>query len=436
MNFFNFQLSKFKEIKNIATKSKDLNRQYYFQSWSINLGFIKLINLFNDYSYLKNLTFILKVIKDQILFKKRSYKLKNLNINKNYSYKNLFVTWYNYTEHQYYYDKYFDIKLNKKNTLNFLINHNQSNESKHNNSIIYKVKNYNELNVFDYIHVLTNFIIFLVTKKFKTYDKFETHIADAILKIVKKYNIQKIIMPYEAQLFQKKIINIVKNYNKKIVIIGYLHSSIPAFPIEFVKTQNNTDAIYVHGINHKKILMICGWKNKEVKSIPSLRYSRLSKKYFSNKVFLPMVFLDKNLSSYKKNLQYILDNVGLVDIEKMIVQNHPLMNNSTLHKSFIDFFEEYKKNMTKNKIKIKKESKNVSIFISTTASIIEALEHDVFVIHICVNENLEAYNPYIWKDIKIRRLKKNVFLYKLKKKNSYINYNNKNKKKFINRIFN
>ena len=430
MKFFSFQLSKFKKIKQLIERTNDLEHQNYYQVWSINVGFFKLVNIFDKYSYFKKFNIILKVIRDQILAKKKKYKLQELNLKENHSYKNIFITWYNYSEYPYYYDKYFDYKLTKKNTLNFLINHNQSAEFKHNNSIMYKISNSTELNIFDNILIVVNLIFFLLTKKFRKYDKYEIDISNKILQIVNKYNIRKIIMPYEGQLFQKNIINLVKKHNEKIKIIGYLHSSIPALPVEFIKTSNNVDVIYVHGNNHKKILLQCGWKNKDVKSIPSLRYNRSSKNYFSNKIFLPMVFTEKNLSSYTENLEYIFNNVGLINLETIIIKNHPLMNDSILHKNFINFFEKYKNNnIKKKKTKIKKEKKNISIFISTTAAIIEALEHGIIVIHICVDENLEAYNPYFWKDIKIIRLKKNVFLYKLKKMNQYIDYNNKNKKR-------
>jgi hypothetical protein len=58
----------------------------------------------------------------------------------------------------------------------------------------------------------------------------------------------------------------------------------------------------------------------------------------------------------------------------------------------------------------------------TTASIIEALENDINVLHICSIDFIEAYNPNIWKYINITRLEKNIFYYSLKRKKAYINF--------------
>ena len=73
-----------------------------------------------------------------------------------------------------------------------------------------------------------------------------------------------------------------------------------------------------------------------------------------------------------------------------------------------------------NSSKIKKT--NVSIFIGPTASVVEALERNSTVFHICEIPELESYNKKIWKYICTSSIDRNIFKYKLEKKNKLIKF--------------
>ena len=102
------------------------------------------------------------------------------------------------------------------------------------------------------------------------------------------------------------------------------------------------------------------------------------------------------------------------------------MSNSQNHLRFIQninqlFKKYYFKFDKKNK---NKESK--SIFFSATASIIETLEYGIDVIHIVNDPIMEVHNPIIWKFIETKKIDENIYSYQLKKKKSYIRFQDKN----------
>ena len=65
--------------------------------------------------------------------------------------------------------------------------------------------------------------------------------------------------------------------------------------------------------------------------------------------------------------------------------------------------------------------KNVLIFVGVGGGVIEALEKNLNVIHIVENTQIDLYNKEIWPNVKNKRLFKNVYVYKLKKRGQMIN---------------
>ena len=113
------------------------------------------------------------------------------------------------------------------------------------------------------------------------------------------------------------------------------------------------------------------------------------------------------------------------------VQNHPTCKKSQKHLKLQLKIEKKIKNNFSNKVK-----KNISIFIGPTGSIIEALERNVEVYHICENDLFESYSEKIWENIKVNKIDKNLFQYKIKKKKTLINLGAKNEfQKFYNYKF-
>ena len=110
----------------------------------------------------------------------------------------------------------------------------------------------------------------------------------------------------------------------------------------------------------------------------------------------------------------------------MPIKNHPATLNSKKHLLLIKNIKDIIK---RNKEKFSNKSKNVSIFIGSTTSIILALEQKKEVIHICEDPIFDSFNSKIWKNLVITRLDNFVFKYRLKQNKHILNIqkNNKNK---------
>tara|TARA_X000001036_G_C19936597_1_gene503987 strand:+ start:52 stop:495 length:444 start_codon:yes stop_codon:yes gene_type:complete len=131
-----------------------------------------------------------------------------------------------------------------------------------------------------------------------------------------------------------------------------------------------------------------------------------------NKIFLPIQFRDKeHLLAQIKNLVFKKD----FNLFKFKVKNHPSCLNSVKHLKLV---KEIKKITVLSKHN-KHYDKDLSIFIGTTGSVIEALERNIKVVHICEIPILEAYTKKIWKYLKCIKIEKNIFKYE-KIKNQYL----------------
>ena len=76
----------------------------------------------------------------------------------------------------------------------------------------------------------------------------------------------------------------------------------------------------------------------------------------------------------------------------------------------------------KNIKKIKK--RNTAIFIGATTGVIVALEKKINVIHICFDSIFDSYNQSLWQNLIVKQVSKNTFIYKLKKYNTFLKFNN------------
>ena len=411
--------------KNEKKKNFIILKEFYYSSWSYCLGYLKIKELF----YQKNLMFKIKIFLSniylQFLFsdlKKIQIKdLKKKNFNKvvlSWCYKNDF-------KKNIYYDRYFssNSKL-ENNTLWLLISMDGYFTNHIDNVIIFKNRvsfiSFIKFMIISFIKSLINFNL----NNFFILENFYIKTENTISKILSIIKVKNFVLPYEGQIFQNYILS---NVNKKTSVetIGYIHSALPPLPSEYIKRQGSPQKIIVHGNLQKKILYkYLGWSKKEIFSKRSARYKHQNKKNFKNKIFLPMTFEDKNLLIIY--LENFLKKQKKNSLHPFKIKNHPLMNNSEKHLRFIQninqlFKKYYFKFFKKNK---NKESK--SIFFSATASIIETLEYGIDVIHIVNDPLLEVHNPKIWKFIETKKIDENIYSYKLKKKSSYISFQDKN----------
>ncbi len=68
------------------------------------------------------------------------------------------------------------------------------------------------------------------------------------------------------------------------------------------------------------------------------------------------------------------------------------------------------------------KNKNTSIFIGSTTGIIVALEKNLDVFHLCFDPVFESYSEKMWPYLKVKKINDNIFVYNLKKKNTFINF--------------
>ena len=417
-------------LKSLIKKSEKkknfiLLKEFYYSSWSHCLGYLKIKELL----YKKNIIFKIKIffsnIYLQFLFsglqKTQIQTLKKKKFNKivlSWCYKNDF-------NKNTYYDRYFSSNSrSENNTLWLLISMDGYFTNQIDNVVILKRK----INLIRFIKffIISSFnsLITFDLKNFFILENFYIEIDKIILEILSFRKIKKFILPYEGQIFQNYILN---NINKKTSVetIGYIHSALPPLPSEYIKRKGSPKKIIVHGNLQKKILYknLC-WSRKEIFLKKSARYKYGNKKYFKNRIFLPMTF--ENKKSLLTYLENFLKKQKKNSLCPFIIKNHPLMNNSKKHLSLIQNINQLLKKYYFKFDKKNKKNGSKSIFFSATASIIESLEYDIDVIHIVNDPIMEVHNSTIWKFIKTKKIDENIYSYKLSKKKSYIIFQNKN----------
>ena len=97
-----------------------------------------------------------------------------------------------------------------------------------------------------------------------------------------------------------------------------------------------------------------------------------------------------------------MENENLHDFE---IKNHPHSSKSKKHILLIENLR--KKIDLYSKKNNKKKSNNISIFVGATGSIIEALDKNIRVFHLCEDPVFESYDNKIWPTIKAKYLDKN-----------------------------
>ena len=235
-------------------------------------------------------------------------------------------------------------------------------------------------------------------------------------------NVKYILMPYEGQPFQNEIINLAKNYNKKINIIGYIHSPPVALPTNFIFKYSSPDKIILNGKDQLECFnKLLGWKKKNIKLLPSDRFLKSSKNLSGN-IFLPIAIKSKN--TIIKSFNYLI-NKKFINLKNFKIKNHPAAQNSKIN---LDLISEIKKIIRKNKIKLKPNKRQkLSIFIGASGAIIEALERNTSVVHICEDPIFDMYSKKIWPSIKSEKITENIFKYSLVKKGKLIRMGNRSK---------
>ena len=250
------------------------------------------------------------------------FKRKKINLIYTYCWKESF------DKNNIFSDKYLNIDSRNKDfhfILNSLDGHIPS--KKGNFTIILKKKI-----IFNPIFFFKEFFNYIFKKnfihKFNATSIFCKFIYNFFIKNFNSYNFN-LIIPYENRPHQNAALNAEKmNKNKTYC---YLHNMPWPFQIDMMNKKINIDLFLTSSLEQKKILIDKYlWPKKIIRVIPSLRFSKFSKR--ENTIFLPYDWTEsreKLINYFKK----FINKEGL-NLQKYNVSIHPLRLNSEKHLNF------------------------------------------------------------------------------------------------------
>jgi len=362
-----------------------------------------------------------------------SYQLIN-KPKKDNQYEKIIVSWArkeDFLSDGSYLDKYFKSNSrDQENTLWFLVYQDEILPEKIDRNILIfmkskKIFKYNFFYLLKYIFKSIFYAKFSIKKffhKISWYTGFSTIVCDNIKEFI-SIQTKVVIMPYEGQPFQNAIFKESKKINQDLKTIGYVHSFPVGLPTNFLFREGSPEKLIINGEDQYYCFSkYLNWKADQLSILPSSRFLKDSKD-MSGYIFLPISLnsvnktfycLEKFLNSNRKN---IFDN--------FIVKNHPFSKQSKKHLRMIGKINNLLSELKNSDLK-KNNKKKISIFIGATSSIIEALERDIEVIHICENPIFESYSNELWPSIKVTKIDANIFKYQLLKKGNLIKLGNNN----------
>ena len=401
---------------------------FYLATYSNFIG----SSILNSLANYKNENFLSRSI---VIFKDIFFILNYINYKiiipkKIISYNKIIVTWAfenNFNKDGSFKDRYFNISSKDlKKTLWFVIYLSKNRPTKiANNIVFFKPITKKSLNIFLIFKIIHKNIPYL----FKNFKYFLTTIsnfnffADILVKEIDPFvnhDVKNVVMPFEGQPFQNKLIYFLKKNYPRINTIGYIHSPPLAVPANFIRKSNSPNQVILNGKDQRYCFTkILGWKKSNIKVLPSYRFLKLKKK-FDNTIFLPLTI--RNTDLVITAIKYLY-NEGYINLKDYKIKNHPAAFNS---KNNINFMKNIQKLSQKQKKRNIKNKKNYSIFIGNSGGIVEALEHGAKVIQICEHPVFDIYSKNIWPSIYSKKIYDKIYFYQLKKRGNLIKFGNKN----------
>ena len=242
-------------------------------------------------------------------------------------------------------------------------------------------------------------------------------VSDALAAALSGREISGIMLPYEAQPLHQTIFQKLKKLHNTITTAGYLHSALPPLMTDLIYRPGAPDVLYVHGYGQIRIMHeFLGWPEETLKFIPSLRFRKNSQQSMAGFIYLPYTFFDATV--YIEQFEIFLKGSLAGTLPRLTTRNHPHQGDSEKHLQMIrkldELLETYNDRFTNN------TDKKMSVFLGATAAIVEALERDVHVIHICTDPVFESHSQKIWNDMEVSQISDFTFSYALKEKGQYI----------------
>lgn len=344
-------------------------------------------------------------------------------------YSNIIVSWCRREDFDIadgYNDRYFKARSDfDKSILWFLIsidNFLPSNLDE-NVMIFYKKKSILKYNIFSFLKIIYSEIIsssFSLNKILHrlSYDSiFSQIVANKLIDSISDNTFENICLPYEAQPLHNNIFSKIKLSFANVRTIGYLHSALPPLMTDLIYRKGAPDKLFVHGVGQIEILnTFLNWPKETLFFTKSFRYRQEDLFNMQGIVFLPYDFFNLNL--YIQEFEYFLKNSKLATLPNLKIRNHPNQSKSSKHLRLI---EKLNTIILKYKNRFSENITNTSLFIGATASIIEALEQNIKVVHITTDPIFESHTSEIWNYISVETISKNIFIYSLKKNEMYIN---------------
>ncbi len=421
-------LKKIKQyLKNTKKKNIDTSKSCfcYFNTYSETPG-NALLNLFNN--SLSRKKFYIKVIQSiySILFISK-YKLTNL---PKINFDNIVITWGSISDFQKgeFNDKF--SKCSSKTqikTLFFVIYSTEKKPKIIPRNVILFFKENTKLDVIFFIKNLFKVLFvskFSVTKFFHYFSQqsvFSDEIYNKLISVCDLSQVKKVIIPYEGQPYQNFIFKKVKKINNKIHTIGYIHSMVPALPVNFIKREGSPDTLYLTGIAQKNLFVnFLNWKKKNLKLSVSPRISKKINRSNYNSIFFPIYvnnndIIEDSFESFiksKKNKYFNFLNI----------KKHPSALNDPKQNLLK---EKLLKIIKKNRDKFNSNSKtSLNFFIGPTSSFIQYLENNLFCIHFSANPIFDVYSFGLWKKVFPKQINKYMYTYSLIEKKKMIKLNN------------
>ncbi len=415
-------------LREIKKKGIDVSKSSlsYINTYSPTPGFAKILYWLKDKDYIKKSFFLYF----QHIFSLAYYSEINLLNNNKQNFDNIIITWGKKSDFKknLFYDKFTNISSNKaKKTVFFVIYLDKviPKDIPKNVIILYNKKKFN-------LFFLTKKIFEIIIKNFFSLSKIfhylsvQTVFAESVNLnlnlVIAKNKIKKVILPYEGQPFQNYLIKNLKLKDKNISILGFIHSMLPALPLNFIKKDGSPDYIFLSGEAQKRLFIrYLGWNKNQIKVIDSLRIKKKIDKKSNNSLFFSMYFIDNlNLINAFKNFL----NLQKSKIPKIVVKKHPQMmenkNQLSLEMKITELININKKKFN-NSIK-----KKFSYHLGPTSAFIQYLENKMHAIHFTSTPFLDVYTKKIWRDIIPLQINQFTYRYKLNRKKQILRLSKKN----------